>query len=99
MGIINIGTLIKAKRCNFLHTLVKQSESSMLFNFFMAHWKYPLTHDWTEQVKSDLSDFDIPINLDYIKRKYIFSFKSLVKRKVKEFAFFSYLEKKDTHSK
>ena len=99
LGIINIGTLIKARRCNYLHTLVKESESSMLYNFFMAQWNYPSTHDWTKQVKTDLSDFDIPINLDYIKGKSIFSFKSLVKRKAKEFAFFSYLEKKDTHSK
>ena len=61
LGIINIGTLIKARRCNYLHTLVKESESSMLYNFFMAQWNYPSTHDWTKQVKTDLSDFDIPI--------------------------------------
>ena len=97
LGLTNIGTLIKARRCNYLHTLVKESESSMLSNFFMAQWKYPSTHDWTKQVKIDLSDFDIPIDLDYIKSKSVFSFKTLVKRKAKEFAFFSYLQMKDIH--
>ena len=99
LGCVNIGTMIKARRCNYLHYLVKQSESSMLNSFFMAQWKYPTTNDWTEQVKTDLKDFDLPIDLDWIKEKSTYSFNALVKRKSIEYAFFSYLEKKELHSK
>ena len=99
LGCINIGTMIKARRCNYLHYLVKQRESTMLNSFFMAQWKYPTTNDWTEQVKTDLTDFGLPTDLDLIKAKSTFSFNALVKRKSIEYAFFSYLEKKQNHSK
>jgi hypothetical protein len=99
LGCLNIGTMIKARRCNYLHYLVKQSETSMLKNFFMAQWKYPTMNDWTEQVKKDLIDFDLPIELDLIKARSTYSFNAEVKRKSIEYAFFSYLAKKEIHSK
>ena len=63
----------------------------MLYQFFIAQWKYPAgKNEWTQQVKMDLTDFDRPTDLE--------AFKAKVKRKSREFAFFSFLEKKESHS-
>ena len=50
-------------------------------------------------VKSDLEDFKITIDLEYIKSKSSLSFKNLVKVKAKEFAFNKFMESKNNHSK
>ena len=50
-------------------------------------------------MSKDLEEFDIPVDLKIIQSKSKFSFHNLVKRKAKEHAFFTYLEKKATHSK
>ena len=65
----------------------------------MAQWKYPSVNDWTEQVHTDLRDFGITVDLEFIKKSSVYSFKSLVKRKSREFAFYKFLEKKEKHSK
>ena len=51
------------------------------------------------EVKTDLTDFHLPTDLNLIKEKSTFSFNALVKRKSIEYAFFNYLEKKEKHSK
>ena len=41
----------------------------MLYSFFITQWYSPSPGDWTEQVKLDLDDFNIPCDFDYIERK------------------------------
>ena len=61
--------------------------------------KYPSKGDWVNQVNGDLKDFGINLSMQQIKLKSKSSFKGLVKKKAKEFAF-EYLSKlKDQHSK
>ena len=85
-GVVPIGVLIKSKRINYLHYLVKEDPLSMLSSFFEAQWKYEIKNDWTAQVKLDLEDYGIPIDLDYFKSKSVFSFKKMVKVKAHEYA-------------
>ena len=99
LGIIDIGTLIKAKRINFLHYLCTRNETEMLAKFFQAQWKYPGSKDWTETVKEDLDDFEIPQDLKYIKSKSEISFKNLVRTKSKEFSWNKHMTAKMSHSK
>ena len=55
----NIETMIKVKRINHLHDLLKQSEESKLYKVFYTKWKYPSAwNEWTEQLQKDLSEFD-----------------------------------------
>ena len=98
-GCLNIETILKARRLNYLHYLVTGNKSKMLYNFFLAQWKYPTTNDWTEQVRKDMDDFGFGNSLALIESKSKHSFKKLIKSKAKEFAFFSLIEKKETHSK
>ena len=55
--------------------------------------------EWTEQVRIDLDDFDIPVDLNFIKSKSEYSFKNMVKVKAKEYCFMKMMEKKIGHSK
>ena len=82
LGCLNIETIIKSRRLNYLHYLVKQDESSMLQQFFMAQWKYPVNkNEWTEQVKIDLVDFGFQVDLEKVKEKSKNSIKSQIKIK------------------
>ena len=97
--ILDIGTIIKARRINYLHTLLKCSESEMLFKFFKTQWDHSASGDWTRQVKVYLTDFGISQDLEEIKLKSTYSFKKLVQVKSKEYALYKYLGKKEKHSK
>ena len=100
LGISDIETTIKSRRINYLYYLCKREENEMLFQFFSTQWKYPTNKkDWTELVKEDLIDFDIPIDLEYIKSKGPFAFKNLLKTKSKEYAWKKFMRKKIGHSK
>ena len=84
-GTISIGTLIKSRRINYLHYLVKEDLNSMLSQFFHVQLNSEVKNDWTTQVKRDLDDFDIPFDLEFIKSKSEYSFKKLVKVKSQEY--------------
>ena len=56
----------------------------MIHQFFTAQWFNPSRGDWTETVKLDLEEFDIPVNLEEIKAKSKYTFKKEVKERAKE---------------
>ena len=71
----------------------------MLYSFFISQWNQESKGDWTVQIRLDLADFQIPCSFDYIKGKTKNEFKSLVKRRAREYAL-NYLNiKKAKHSK
>ena len=93
-GCMRIGTIIKARRVNFLHYLVKLDEGEMLSRFFHCQWLDEAQLDWTKQVKIDLADFNLQTNLECIRKKSAFGWKNLVKKRAKEFELRSLLEMK-----
>ena len=100
LGCMNIEVIIKSRRANYLHYLLRQSKSSMLYKVFITQWKYPaVKNEWTEQVKLDLNDLGLSQELSMIEGLSKNVFKEKVKKKAKEFAFFNFLEKKEKHSK
>ena len=68
-GLIGISNLIKTRMITFLHYLVKRDESEMLSRLFKAQRHYPVRNDWTSQVKLDLDEFGINLDLEGIKSK------------------------------
>ena len=56
-------------RLIYFHTIINNSESSMLYNIFLVQWLFPCKGDWTLQVKTDLEDFELPIDLPAQKVK------------------------------
>ena len=98
-GCIRIGTMIKARRVNFLHYLVNLDESEMLYKFFISQWDQGTELDWTEQVRLDLKDLNLPISLKFIKSKSKFSFKRMVKENMKNYEFKKLMDEKSSKSK
>ena len=98
-GCLNIGTILKMRRINYLQYLLKSDEEKMLSQFFKTQLSFPVKDDWTEQVKMDLEDFQNGKNLDWIKSKSKNSFKRLVKKRAKEYALKLFNVQKSSHSK
>ena len=99
LGILSIGTIIKARRINFLRYLLSADENDMTYKVFITQWNHPVMQDWALQVKKDLSDFKIEPNLSNLKKKSINSFKKFVKLKAHEFEISRFMQAKMGHSK
>jgi hypothetical protein len=98
-GTMTIGTIIKARRLNFLQYLVKLPKDEMLSRFFHCQWLESNQHDWTNQVRIDLEELDLPVDLEEIEKKSIFSWKNLIKKRAKEFELRKLLNNKATKGK
>ena len=90
------GTIIKARRLNYLQYLVKLPKEEMLARFFYCQWLDSNQHDWTKQVRIDLEDFCLPENLDLIQNKSEYSWIKLVKKQAKEYELRRLIKIKDT---
>ena len=77
---------------NEANTQADQSE--MIYKFFKCQWDQPVHLDWTEQAKSDLSDLDFPVSLEFLRSKSKNVFQKLVKEKIKNYAFCELLQGK-----
>ena len=100
LGLVDIETIIKSRRINYLHYLCTRQESEMIFKFFTAQWKNPTNkQDWTEQVRSDLEEFGIPADLDFLKSRSKLASKNMVRIKAKEFAWKKFMRARIGHSK
>ena len=99
LGILSIGTIIKARRLNFLHYLVTRSESEMVKKVFLLQWYRPVQGDWSLSARQDLRAFGMDENLETIKCISKDSFKNMIKRKAHEYEFFRLMKLKQKHSK
>ena len=71
----------------------------MLSRVIKAQWKFPGKNDWTTQVQKDLEDLDVTMSLEEMKEKSEYSFKRLVKIKMKEYTLDYLMEIKEKHTK
>ena len=69
MGAIPVSIIIQMRRLNYLNSILRRGKSGMLYSFFITQWFNPSKGDWTEQVKADLKEFEIPIDLNFISSK------------------------------
>ena len=97
-GCIRIRTVLKARRVNYLHYLVKLKRTEMLSKFFYCQWYDNKPHDWTTQVKVDLEELNLPNDLNNIEKKTTISWKNLVKRKIREYELKQLIHIKDTQN-
>ena len=71
----------------------------MLSKFFHCQWLDRCQHDWTRQVRQDLEDFNLPVDIKALEDKSEFSWKSLVKRKAKTYELNRLLKIKESKNK
>ena len=98
-GCLRINTILKVRRLNFLQYLVKLDKKEMLYKFFIAQWKHPVQADWTNEVKQNLSEFELPSQLEHLESMSKNTFKRIVNKKAKEIEFKNLLENKQSKSK
>ena len=98
-GCHTVGTIIKARRLNYLHYLVKLPEEEMLSRFFKCQWYNPNQNDWSKQIRKDLEDFKIPIDLQKVSEKTSISWKNFVKKKAKEYDLQKLIKMKEFRNK
>ena len=98
-GCLSIGTILKCRRINFLHTIVNEDQTDMLFKFFHTQWQTEVKGDWTIEVKKNLKEFGIPQNLEFLRSKSKESFHNLVKKQAREYEFNRLLKIKVTRAK
>ena len=92
LGITQISVIMKSRRINYLHYLLRFKENEMLNSVFTAQWKFPGKNDWTDQVQRDLKDFQIDLSLEEISNESEYSFKKLGEIKSKKFLLDQLLE-------
>ena len=71
----------------------------MLFKVFTVQWLYPCNGDWVLQVKKDLEDFELPVDIQILKNWSKESFKIKVKESAKKYALSILLAKKQQYKK
>ena len=67
-GCIPLNEIIKCRRINYLHDLLKRNENELVVRFFKAQLRNPSKGDWTEIVKADLIDFNILESFDELSK-------------------------------
>ena len=98
-GSMSIATTFKAIRVNYLHYLVKLPHKEMLSQFFNCQWPEESNFDSIRQLKMDLADFNLPTDLNWIRKKSVFSWKKLVKKRAKEFELRNVVEMTEERNK
>ena len=71
----------------------------MLYQLFITQWLYPCEGDWTVQAKRDLRDLGLDSSIEWMETISKWSFKRLVKRKVREITLKQLIKKKDSYKK
>ena len=87
LGFLPIEAIVKARRINYLQSILQRDKGSMLYTFFVTHWNNPTRGDWTLEVTQDLEDFGIPCSCELIQSKSKLSFKNMVKVRAEKYAF------------
>ena len=67
----------------------------MLSKFFHVQWENPVKFDWVLDVKQNLEEFELPSCLEAIQAMSTFQFKSLVKKRAKQYELTKLLELKE----
>ena len=86
MGCVPIRFIIKNRRLMFLHYILHQNESSLLFKFFKAQLDSPVKGDWSEQVFFDIREINLQVSLQEIKRLSKETFRVKVKKAIDKMA-------------
>ena len=97
LGVLPVVAILKGRRVNYLHSILRRDPKSMLYKFFITQWNNPTNGDWSLQVKEDLEDLEINCSFDFIKSKSTDTFKNLVKKKVKSYALKILKTKQEKH--
>ena len=100
LGIIPFRDIIRARRLNFLHTILNEKSNSLVSRFFEAQLRYKTKRDWVCAVLEDLKYLELShLGLEGIKVMKKQNFRMLINQKVEETTFRKLEAIKRSHSK
>ena len=68
LNCLPIRFIIMSRRLNYLSTILKENEDSLLFKFFQAQLKTPNKNDWALTVQKDMEYLDINVPMSEISK-------------------------------
>ena len=83
----------------FLHYILNQKQDSLIFKFFKAQLENPVKGDWSEQLKSDISEIDLKLTMEEISILSKESFRTKLKKAINKAAFKWLMKEKENKSK
>ena len=96
---LNITQTISLRRKIYLQTILQRSEGELMRSIYQEMKADPIKGDWSELVKSDFENFNININEEQISEMEPNKYKSIIKEKVREYAFLQFKEMQAGHKK
>ena len=85
-GSIPIRFQVQRRRLVYLHHILNQNEESLLLTFFEHQLKTRKPKDWATRVLKDISDFEIDLQMDEIRKTPANVWKEMVKLKTEDLA-------------
>ena len=68
LGVIPLREMVRQRRLNFLHYILKQDKESILFKVFEAQNKNRNRKDWVTSVIQDLEELELDVNFETIRK-------------------------------
>ena len=68
LGVIPLREMVRQRRLNFLHYILKQDKESILFKVFEAQKKNRNRKDWVTSVIQDLEELELDVNFETIQK-------------------------------
>ena len=98
-GCLPISSILVSRRLLYLHTILNEDKSSLVFKVFNAQLANPDKGDWVLEVLKNLEEYEIKETFQEIEKMSIFKFRSLVAKAVRNTTFKKLVELKNSHSK
>ena len=83
----------------YLHYILHEEESSLIFRFFQSQLSNPLKGDWVLEAQKNLKEYKISSTIEDIKEMSKMKFKKQVDEAVRNKAFEDLIKVKNSHSK
>ena len=99
LGVLPIRYIVKSRRMNYLHYILNENKQSLVYQFLQVQLQQPIKKDWGSQVRKDIEELNLGVQLEDIENIPKNTFKKLVKTKIKEHAFKYLMNKKKSKSK
>ena len=99
LNCLPIRFIIMSRRLNFLSSIVREDEDSLIFKFLQAQLRSPSKNDWGQTVLSDLELLEIDTSIDNIKSIPVETFRKTINDRIQKEALKYLNNEKMKHSK
>ena len=99
LGVLPLREMIRQRRLNFLHYILAQESTSILFKVFQTQNENPSKKDWISTVKTDLEELELDVKFENIQKISKEKWKCIVRNTIQIKTFKKLQSLKQTHAK